>query len=219
MVTSPAQRLLERLHAVPVVGILRGGPDRYVLPALVAVADAGVEVLEVTMDTPGAAGTIAAARDALGERALLGAGTVTDDHRFSDAVAAGAQFVVSPTADEELVERASAHGIAAVPGGLTPTEIAACARWRPAMVKLFPAGPLGPGYVRSLRGPLGDVPLLVTGGVGADAVGFLEAGALAVGVGTEVFVPDLLGVGDVEEIGRRANTLVATLSARTRRGG
>jgi 2-dehydro-3-deoxyphosphogluconate aldolase / (4S)-4-hydroxy-2-oxoglutarate aldolase len=140
-------------------------------------------VVEITLDDPGAIGAIQRAR-ARGDVTVL-AGTVRTAAQVDAAVAAGAEAVVGPGTSAAVLERAAALGVAAIPGALTPTEVELAWAAGAALVKLFPASLGGPDYVRDLLAPLADVPLLVTGGVDAtNARAFLDAGAVAVGVGS-----------------------------------
>jgi 2-dehydro-3-deoxyphosphogluconate aldolase / (4S)-4-hydroxy-2-oxoglutarate aldolase len=178
---------IERIRRERLVAILRRVPD---LDARVAaLADAGVGVIEITLDDPHALGAIERARGR-GDVTVL-AGTVRRADQVDAAAAAGAEAVVGPALVREVVERAAELGIPAIPGALTPTEIGLAWDAGAALVKLFPAGLGGPGYVRDVLAPLAGVPLLVTGGVDAqNARAFLDAGAVAVGVGSALDDPD-----------------------------
>ena len=161
---------IERLCAERFVAILRRPPD--LDAAAEELVAAGIGVLEITLDTPGALEAIARWR----ERATVLAGTVRTQAEADAATAAGAQALVSPT----LV--LFQHKVPHVPGAFTPTEIETAWRAGAPLVKLFPAGALGPAYVRALLAPLADVRLLATGGITAENAGdFLDAGAVAVG--------------------------------------
>jgi 2-dehydro-3-deoxyphosphogluconate aldolase/(4S)-4-hydroxy-2-oxoglutarate aldolase len=151
---------------------------------LAALRRGGMEQLEVTLDTPGA---LAAIERASAAGAPAGAGTVRTPDDVRAAVDAGAAFVVSPGLFEPVIEAAAALAVDVLPGALTPTEVARAAELGAVAVKLFPASLGGPRYVRSLRGPFPDVPLVPTGGIGVDDVaGYLEAGADCVGLGGEL---------------------------------
>jgi 2-dehydro-3-deoxyphosphogluconate aldolase/(4S)-4-hydroxy-2-oxoglutarate aldolase len=148
-----------------------------------ALAAAGVRFVEITLDGEGALAAIERAC-ARGDVTVL-AGTVRDAAQVDAAVAAGARAIVAPALFLPVLERAAALGVPAIPGALTPTEIEAAWKTGAALVKLFPAGLGGPRYVRDVHAPLADVPLLATGGVdAANARAFLDAGAVAVGVGS-----------------------------------
>jgi 2-dehydro-3-deoxyphosphogluconate aldolase/(4S)-4-hydroxy-2-oxoglutarate aldolase len=166
--------VVERIRRERFVAVIRRAPDlEAVAEELVA---AGIGVLEFTLDSPGALEAIARWRD----RATVLAGTVRTAAEAEAAVEAGAHGLVSPTFDPELVLQE--HKVPFVPGCFTPSEVERAWRAGAELVKLFPAGALGPGYVRSLLAPLADVPLLVTGGITPEnALDFLSGGAVAVG--------------------------------------
>lgn len=167
------------------IAIARGiDPPR--LPALVdALIDGGIDVVEVTLNSAAALDSITALRDrAVGSRLLVGAGTVLDPAAAQAAVTAGASFLVTPVVDLPTISWAAARQIPIFPGAMTPTEILAAWVAGAAAVKVFPASVLGPAFVREVRGPLPEIPLIPTGGVSPDSAwAFLEAGATAVAVG------------------------------------
>jgi 2-dehydro-3-deoxyphosphogluconate aldolase/(4S)-4-hydroxy-2-oxoglutarate aldolase len=179
--------VIERIRRERLVAIVRRVLD--VDLRVAALAEAGVGVVEITLDDPAAPPAIERAR-ARGDVSVI-AGTVRRVDQVDLAVAAGAEAVVSPTFDRAVIERAAELGVPAIPGALTPTEVEAAWTAGAALVKLFPAGLGGPRYVRDLLAPLAGLPLLVTGGVDADnAAAFLAAGAVAVGVGSALDDPD-----------------------------
>lgn len=183
-----AADLLPALRELPLVGVLRRCPPHHVGTVVEAAVAGGLRVVEITMDSADATRQLAAARSAGGGSLLVGAGTVRTVTQLEDAARAGAAFVVCPTFDPDLVAAARDRGLPVVPAGVTPTELAAGWAAGATLVKLFPAGPLGPGYLRSLLGPLPELEVLVTGGIPPGEVrAFLDAGATGVGVGSEVF--------------------------------
>jgi 2-dehydro-3-deoxyphosphogluconate aldolase / (4S)-4-hydroxy-2-oxoglutarate aldolase len=174
---------IDRIRTERLVVLLRNVHDAERLVGMLA--DAGVGVVEVTLDSPAAEEVIARLRRR-GDVTVL-AGTVLTTEDVERAVAAGAEACVGPTFVPEVVGRCLELGVPAIPGALTPTEIDAARRAGAALVKLFPAAVLGPHYVRDLLGPLGRVPLLATGGVDAgNAAAFIEAGACAVAAGSAI---------------------------------
>ena len=174
---------VDRIREERLVVLLRNVADAVGL--VDGLASAGVRVVEVTLDSPGADASIARLRER-GDVTVL-AGTVLTPDDAERAVAAGAQACVGPTFAPEVVERCLDLGVPVIPGALTPTEIDAAWRAGAALVKLFPAAVVGTRYVRDLAGPLGAVPLLATGGIDAsNAPAFLRAGAVAVAVGSAV---------------------------------
>lgn len=191
-----------------VVAILRGLPTPAVVPAARSLFEAGVRAMEVTLDSPDALRSIAAVAEALSGVVAVGAGTVLTDAAARDAVAAGASFLVTPVTDPGVIGGAAGHGVPVVAGALSPTEIHAAWGAGAAAVKLFPAGAVGPRYLREVRGPLGHVPIVPTGGVTAgDAAEWLSAGAAAVGVGGW-----LVAGGDCRAIRSRAAELFSSIA-------
>lgn len=173
--------VLDRIRAQRIVAILRHVPDMD--GAIDRLADAGIELVEVTLDSEGALDAIARHPGCL-------AGTVRTPVDVDAAVAAGAGAVVSPAFVPGVVERARELGVPAIPGALTPTEVEQAWQAGASLVKLFPGRLGGPSYVRDVLQPLSDVPLIVTGGVSAaNAPEFLSAGATAVAAGTSLLEP------------------------------
>lgn len=167
------------------MAILRSD-DATGLPAVArALADGGITCLEITLTTSGALDALAAIRDELGPEVAVGAGTVITTEQAREALAAGAEFLVSPAVDTDVIRCTAQRNIPFYPGAWTPTEVSTAWRAGAAAVKLFPASTSGPAHLRQLRAPLPDVPLVAVGGVGLDQVcDYLDAGALAVGIGS-----------------------------------
>lgn len=166
----------------------------------------GVSVVEFPLTNRAALEAIAGLNAEL-PGAAVGVGTVLDREDLDRAVEAGAAFAVTPTVRDEVLERSRELGMPIIVGAFTPTEIATAWRGGATAVKVFPAGPVGVDYLRALRGPLPDVPFVPTGGVAvADAHRYLRAGAIAVGLGS-----DLIGDGSAADIRRRVGDLRATL--------
>lgn len=183
--------------AVPVVGILRGYDFETIRAAVDAACRGGVTTVEITMDTPGAAGSLARLRAAMGDRMNVGAGTVTSVGRLEEALAAGAQFVVTPALNLAVLDRCRALGIPIFPGALSPTEVYRAAEAGAALVKIFPAEGLGPRFVRALHEALPSVGLLPTGGVDLSSLtAFRAAGARGFGVGSPLFRKERLEARD-----------------------
>ena len=180
-----------------------------------ALATGGIRAFELTLNAPEsealrALEAVARRGPALGIE--IGAGTVLSVESAARAVDAGASFLVMPHLDPDLVAWAAERGIPALPGCATPTEILAAWRAGAAAVKLFPASVAGPGFVRELRGPFPEIPLLPTGGVTLEsAPAFIAAGAVAVGLGGW-----LIGDADPPGVGDRARLIVAAVAAARR---
>lgn len=176
--------VISRICDIKVIAILRRMPPEAVLPVANALVDGGVRAIEVTFGSEGTREAIAAVRQHFGEKALIGAGTVMSPADVDTAREAGAQFLLSPHFDRKLVEYAQARDMLFVPGVTTPTEIAQAVDAGCQLLKLFPAGSLGPGYLKDLKGPFRHVQFMPTGGIGKDnGREFFRAGAVALGMG------------------------------------
>ncbi len=208
---------MELQLTVGVIGILRGieaGLFGRLMPAAFA---AGLEALEVTMNTPGAEEMVAANRPLVPAGKWLGMGTVCTVAEARRAIDAGAMFLVTPNCEPRVIEYAGSRSVPVVAGALTPTEVYAARSAGAAMVKVFPCSALGgPGYIRELRGPFDHIPLAAVGGVSIDNLGeYFRAGATAVGVGTSLFGRAALAAGDTEGIGQSVGRFIeACRSAR-----
>ncbi|MBD8217092.1 bifunctional 4-hydroxy-2-oxoglutarate aldolase/2-dehydro-3-deoxy-phosphogluconate aldolase [Microbacterium sp. CFBP 13617] len=176
-------------------------------PVLAALAEAGVQSVELTLTTPGTFDAFAELRGSFDGD--LGIGTVTNLDQLERAIAVGADYVVTPITSTGLVEHAVAAGMPIVPGGLTPTELFASWSAGASAVKVFPAGQVGPGYLKDLRGPFPDIAVVPSGGVDADsAAAWLAAGAVAVSVGGPL-LGDAFRGGDLGALRARAERFVA----------
>lgn len=199
------QSLPAELLTPGVLAILRGLPLEVARAVASECVEAGIEAVEVTLDSPGALTTIETLVAA--DIPLVGAGTVLTLDDAKAAYDAGARVLVSPHTDPRLVEWAADEGLAYLPGALTPTEIVAAWSAGAAAVKLFPAGSAGPAYLRELSGPFADVPFVPTGGVNAQtAADWIAAGAAAVAVGGWL-------TRERSEVSSRARQLVAAVQS------
>jgi 2-dehydro-3-deoxyphosphogluconate aldolase/(4S)-4-hydroxy-2-oxoglutarate aldolase len=171
-----------------IVVLRRITPHERLLELLDELADAGARIFEITLDGEDAGSDLVTARDRIAgrdRRCLVGAGTVRTVAQLRSAIEARAAFGVSPVFDPKIVPAALEAGLPFVPGVYTPTEADAAWRAGATFVKVFPGSSLGPSHVRELRGPMPDIEMIVTGGVDAtNAIEFLEAGAVAVGIGS-----------------------------------
>lgn len=207
-VATPARRLRSS-----VVAILGFAIDE---PALLKCAEAllcgGIQTIEVALRAESSLASLQRLSDEFGHDIQVGAGTVLTSEQAQAAIDAGASFVVSPGLRQEIVERCRARGVAAIPGVLTATEIMDALALGVAMVKVFPAGTLGPGYLRNLCGPFPNLQMLATGGISRDSVpDYLAAGANAVGLGRELFGDAASGVINPLALEARARALMESL--------
>lgn len=194
-----------RMTSGGVVAIMRHTEASLAVDAAEALIAGGIGVVEVTLNTSGALEMIAALAKSVGDRMLIGAGTVLSAGAVDQAVQAGARFIVAPNTSTSVIERAAHHDIPCVPGAFTPTEIMVAWESGADLVKLFPASAGGPRYLRDIRGPLNSVPIVPTGGVSPENLGeFIKAGAVAVGAGSDLVDRGVVERRDWPELERRA---------------
>ena len=194
-----------RIRETGVVAIMRHTEASLAVEAAQALLRGGVEVVEVTLNTAGAAQMIGQLVETFGAKMLVGAGTVLSPQGVDQAVAAGARFIVAPNADPRVIARCARHGVPAFPGAFTPTEIVTAWDAGADAVKVFPVSGVGPRYIRDLRGPLPHIPLVPTGGVTAqNCAEFIKAGAVAVGAGSDLVDKGVVDRREFDELERRA---------------
>ena len=215
-----SQRLqtVKALRQAGVIAVVRTSTPEEAVKVVSALAAGGVNAVEVTFTVPDAAEAIAevarlGVADLLGE-VVLGAGTVVTAEQAHAAIDAGATYLVSPHLSMEVVEVARERDVAMLPGAFTPGEVFAAHAAGADIVKVFPAARLGPSYLKDLRGPYPQIPLMPTGGVTVENLDeWLTAGAVAVGVGGELVPKPAVAAGDFAEIKHRAEVFVAALAA------
>lgn len=208
---EPARsQVLRRIVDSGVVAVLRGIESGTAVEIAEALHAGGVDTVEITADTPGAIEMIGDLASAFEDtEVVVGAGTVLDAETATAAIRTGAQFVVSPTLEPEVIETCNRYGVVCAPGVLTPTEALDAVEYGADLVKVFPASSVGPGHIASIRGPLGQLPIVPTGGVDLDnAADFIEAGALAVGVGSALVDHDAVEAGDYDALTETARAFV-----------
>lgn len=197
------------LRANPIIAILRATHPAPLDACIETLVEAGIRTLEVTLPTPGAVEAVRAASEKYGSAVWIGSGTVLTADEASRAADAGARFIVSPHTDPELIAAATARGLASLPGAGTVTEALSAWRAGASAVKLFPARTLGSSFVSDMAAPLPEVPLVAVGGVGlTDAAAYLEAGALAVGVGSPLIGDALTAPGAWSDLAARARRFI-----------
>lgn len=196
------QAVKNRLLEIGVIPVVRASSAREAMMAVDAICAGGIPVAEITMTVPGAVEIISELARTHGSQILVGAGTVLDAESAGRCLDAGAQFIVSPGFDLKTVEFVNKQEKLMMAGALTPTEVITAWKAGADFVKVFPCGQVGgPGYIRALRGPLPQVPLVPTGGVNLDtAADFILAGADALGVGGELVQAAALKAGQPEII-------------------
>lgn len=200
---------LERFKKLPLMGIVRGVPAGKIEPLLEAVIEAGLETVEITMNTEGARDIIKKAKGISRGRIAVGAGTVLSKESLEEALEAGASFIVLPANIEEVVTPCIERNIPVFPGAFTPQEVIDCWKKRPTMIKVFPSSMFGPKYIKTLKGPYNDVKLMAVGGVRLENVKeYFLNGADAVAFGGGVFTEELLDKNDFSSMGARVKEYV-----------
>ncbi len=184
---------LERILKCGVVAIIRAQSGEMLADAAAALAAGGVEAVEVTFTVPKAHKILEEVANRLGDAIVLGAGTVLDGETARIAILAGAEFVVGPNVNLDVIRMAHRYDKLAFPGAFTPTEVVSAWEAGADIVKIFPSDFVGPGYLKALSGPLPQVRLMPTGGVNLQtAAEFLRAGACALGIGGALVEPKAL---------------------------
>lgn len=179
------QDAMNLIHDTGLIPIIRVDSAKTAMKVADAFLDGGVNIIEVTFSVPGATEVVKALTDKLGDKALIGTGTVLDPETARRAILAGSEFIVSPTYSKELIAMSRRYAKPCIPGALTPTEILDAYTLGSDAVKVFPCGTIGgASYLKSVRAPLPQIPLVPTGGVNLETAGpLLDAGAFALGVG------------------------------------
>jgi len=211
------KELLAKVVEHAIVGVVRENSAE----AAAAVADAyarnGIRIVEITLTTPDALALISSVAARYAGEVTVAAGTVRSSNDAAAARRAGAELIVSPHTDVRVIEYANENDLLSVAGAATPTEIIQAWEAGCDIVKIFPAAALGgPDYIRTIRGPIRDIPMLAGGPIPLDMIeSYLDAGCVAVNLGVSLAVPDLVKTEQWDEIGRRA--LLASSIVQSRR--
>jgi 2-dehydro-3-deoxyphosphogluconate aldolase / (4S)-4-hydroxy-2-oxoglutarate aldolase len=192
---------LKRVLDTGIVAILRAPSSEHLTNVARALFEGGIDVIEVTFTVPGALEILAAVKKELGDRVLLGAGTVLDPETARAALLAGAEFLVSPGLNLDVIRLCNRYDKLAMPGAFTPTEILAAWEAGAGIVKVFPSDAVGPSYLKALKGPYPHIRLMPTGGVNLQTLpDFIKAGACAVGVGSSLVDPQAIREGKYDRL-------------------
>ena len=204
------QEVRHQITQVGIVPVVRAASAKQAMMAIEAVCLGGIPVAEITMTVPGAVDLIREVARSMGSDVLVGAGTVLDAATARKCADAGAQFLVSPGFDCATVEFAKSQNIVMMAGALTPTEVMNAWKAGADFVKIFPCGELGgANYIKALRGPLPQIPMVPTGGVNLEtAADFILAGAVALGVGGELISSAALNAGNTHVICESARRFI-----------
>ena len=199
-----AQSVLERIYEEKIIAIVRGIPSGKIAALAQALAEGGVSCIEVTFDQTNPEETLTSLRtikSELGDRICLGAGTVMTVEQVEQAAQAGAEYMISPNVDEAVIRATKALGKVSIPGAMTPTETAFAYQCGADIVKLFPAGLLGPAYIKAVKAPLKHIPVSAVGNITIEnCADFIQAGAVGVGVGGNLVSALLVNEGCFSQI-------------------
>jgi 2-dehydro-3-deoxyphosphogluconate aldolase/(4S)-4-hydroxy-2-oxoglutarate aldolase len=197
-----------------IVAVVRTPDSQQLVEVVRALADGGVTVAEITMTVPDALSVLRQVRQALGERVLLGAGTILDAETARAALLAGAEYLVAPTLNLHVIRLCQRYSKLVMPGAFTPTEILTAWEAGADIIKVFPAEVVGPAFFKAMRGPLPQIRLMPTGGVDLNtAADFLRAGACCLGLGSQLVEPRAVAERDFDRIRDLARQYVAIVKS------
>lgn len=207
-----SHNLMNRFINSGIMAILRADDPKNIIPALEALIDSGIDSVEISLVTPNAVKIIQELHASLGSKVLLGAGTVLDEESARAAILAGAEFVISPVLSLDVLKISKRYGKMAFAGAFTPTE--ALIAWENGSdaVKIFPAMPAGPEYIKALHAPLPQIPLIPVGGVTLENMeAFMDAGCIAVAASSSLVSNKLVKEGKLDEIRQNAKRWIAEM--------
>ncbi|SHM67248.1 bifunctional 4-hydroxy-2-oxoglutarate aldolase/2-dehydro-3-deoxy-phosphogluconate aldolase [Gracilibacillus kekensis] len=204
---------LQKIYENKLVAIIRGVPSHHVLDVARALHQGGIKTLEITVDTPNVLHAIEQVREEFADEMIVGAGTVLDAETARAAITAGSQFIFSPTVDMDTIKLTKRYGVVSIPGAMTPTEILTAYENGGDVIKVFPATVFGPNYLKDLKGPLPQIPLMPTGGVNLENISdYFKVGAVAAGLGSAlVKKQNSYTAEDLAELTTRAKQFVSQL--------
>ncbi len=204
------QDVLRRIKEIGVVPVVRASSAEEAMQVIEAIKAGGIHVLEITMTVPRAVRVIEEIANAYGDEVIVGAGTVLDAETARAVILAGAQFVVSPALNLDTIACCRRYSVAVMPGALTPTEVVQAWSAGADFVKVFPCGAMGgASYIKSLKAPLPQIELIPTGGVSlTTAASFIEAGAVALGVGADLVDTKAIRAGQPEKVTEAARAYI-----------
>ncbi|MFQ5831680.1 MAG: bifunctional 4-hydroxy-2-oxoglutarate aldolase/2-dehydro-3-deoxy-phosphogluconate aldolase [Candidatus Thorarchaeota archaeon] len=204
---------MDLVYETGLIPIIRVDSTEKAFNVAEAFLEGGVNIIEVTFSVPGATEVVRKLTQKLGNKVLIGTGTVLNAEMVDEAVQAGSEFIVSPGYSRELIEAAQRHSKACIPGAMTPSEILDAYTLGADAVKVFPCGNLGgAAYIKAIRAPLPQIPLVPTGGVNLETAGpLLEAGAFALGVGSAITDKKAISEGRFEIITENVKKFLRTV--------
>jgi 2-dehydro-3-deoxyphosphogluconate aldolase / (4S)-4-hydroxy-2-oxoglutarate aldolase len=206
--------VLAKIKELGVLAVIRGPSADLTVQMVEALVNGGITGIEITYSTPNAEEVVRTLVRQFGSKILIGMGTLTTTDQASSAKGAGANFLVSPVCEPDLVRSMVASGLLTMAGALTPTEVLQARNLGADVVKVFPGSLGGPAYVKALKGPFPDIPMMPTGGVSSSNVAeWFATGVVAVGAGSELCPPQLAKEGKFAEISKRAADFAQVIRA------
>lgn len=208
------EKTLQKIEEIGVLAVLRGPTPDLTIKMVAALIEGGVTGIEITYSTPNAAGVVRSLDQEFGSEILLGMGTLIVPGQVEEAVEAGAKFLVSPHTEESLASTMAGCGLPIMMGALTPSEVMQARAYGSDVVKVFPGSLGGPAYMKALKGPFPDIPMMPTGGVNEKNLGdWFSAGAFAVGAGSNLCPKELALAGEFGKITAIARSFIAAVQA------
>ncbi|QWU16108.1 2-dehydro-3-deoxyphosphogluconate aldolase / (4S)-4-hydroxy-2-oxoglutarate aldolase [Paenibacillus sophorae] len=205
-------KVIRTIEETGIIAIVRGTKPQEMMRIASALYNGGVKVIEVTCNTPGYLGMIEQLAGEMGEKMIIGAGTVLNAATAQSVIDAGATFALAPDLNPEVIKALHEKNRLIIPGVATPTEMVQAQRLGVELMKLFPAGALGARFLKEVRGPLADIRFIPVGGINLGNIGeFAEAGAVAFGIGGELVNKSLIDSGNYSELTNRAESFIETV--------
>ncbi len=194
----------EIVRESPVIAIMRNVPDEDLLFYANACVQGGITALEITLNSDNALKQIETLKNHFGGKAQIGAGTVLSPEKARDAVNAGADFMLTPNVDEDVLNYCKENKIKLLPGVMTPSDVGTCLKYGFDILKLFPAGELPAGYIKALKGPFETTDYLAVGGVTLENADiFMKSGYKGIGVGGALLPKEFIKNGDLKKAAER----------------
>jgi 2-dehydro-3-deoxyphosphogluconate aldolase/(4S)-4-hydroxy-2-oxoglutarate aldolase len=207
-----AEQVYKLIREEKIIAIARGVRIDQVVNVAEAILAGGIKMLEVTCNTEGVFEMIELLRDKMAGKMCIGAGTVTTTQLAEKAICAGAEFVIAPDTNTEVIDYCVKNDVAILPGAATATEILVAKRHGAKMVKIFPASALGVNYIKALRGPIDDVDFVAVDGIRPENMAeFFAVGCVAIGIGASVVRKEFIEKGDWRSITETAQRYVENL--------
>ena len=208
------QEIVDKIIELKAVAVIRMEDPSKLIKVAEAIHDGGVKAIEITMTVPNAIETIALATKEIGDKVLIGVGSILNPEMAQRAIDAGAQYVVSPIFKKEIIEISHKNNIPAMPGTFTPTEVQLAYEAGADIVKLFPADVLGMAFIKGIKAPMPHLRVMPTGGVSLTNAGdWLKAGACAVGVGSALIDKQAILEENYSVLTRNAEQIMESINS------